>query len=657
MENLLLQASIYLGAAVLVVPLAVRYGLGSVLGYIAAGILVGPILGVAGAATHDLQQVAEFGVVLMLFLIGLELEPKNLWEMRHKLLGMGGAQLAGTTIAVAYALWAFGAIWSVAVICGLLLSLSSTAIVLQSLQEKNLMRSAGGRGAFSVLLLQDMALIPILALVPLMALPAIQGPQAVQFGVTNPKDAATLAAQQGAAEPLISLVQSLPNWGAALLTLAIVAGIVLAGNYLSRPIFRFVHAAKLPEMSTFISLLLVLGIAFLMMLVGLSPALGTFVAGVVLANSEFRHQLEADLRPFKGLLLGLFFMTVGVGINFGLLLRAPLTVLGLTLGLMGVKALVLFVISIAFRLRGNDRWLFALSLAQGGEFGFVIVSFARSEGALPLYAGQMALLVISLSMLLTPLLFMGYDTLVRYRGARKPERAADIIDETGQIIIAGIGRFGQVVNRVVRGSGLSTVVLDNDMTTIETMRRFGIKGFFGDPSRPELLEAAGLATAQVMVVAVDERDTATRIVRFVRASRPDIHIVARARDRVHVYELFQAGANDIVRETFDSSVRAGRYVLENMGFSDYEASKVTQIFARVDRAAMRDLAQLWVPGQNTSLNSAYVARAQQLEREIANAMMDELHEVRPMAAETDPGLMPDMQEDGQDNSRPQNATV
>jgi CPA2 family monovalent cation:H+ antiporter-2 len=391
---------------------------------------------------------------------------------------------------------------------------------------------------------------------------------------------------------------------------------------------------------------MVLGIAFMMMLVGLSPALGTFVAGVVLANSEFRHQLEADLRPFKGLLLGLFFMTVGVGINFDILLREPLTVIGLTLGLMITKALVLYAISVAFRLARNDRWLFSLALAQGGEFGFVIISFARSEGALPLAAGQMALLVISLSMLLTPLLFLGNDALNRYFGARKPERAPDVINETGQIIIAGIGRFGQVVNRLVRGSGLRTVVLDNDMTTIETMRRFGIKGFFGDPSRPELLEAAGLATAQVMVVAVDDRDTATRIVKFVRGARHDIHIVARARDRVHVYELYQAGANDIVRETFDSSVRAGRYVLENMGFSDYEAAKVSQTFARVDRAAMRDLAQIWVPGQPTYLNPAYIARAQQLEREISTALMDELHEVRPMAAEDDAlPLMPDMDEE------------
>jgi monovalent cation:H+ antiporter-2, CPA2 family len=661
MENLLLQASIYLGAAVLVVPLAVRYGLGSVLGYIAAGILMGPVLGLAGAETTDLQHFAEFGVVLMLFLIGLELQPKSLWDMRGRLLGMGGAQLLGTTLLLAYGLWLLGVIWTSALVLGLLLALSSTAIVLQSLAEKNLMRTAGGRSAFSVLLAQDIALIPILALVPLLALPDIIGPKAEQFGITNPVDPTEYAAADGAAEPLISLVQSLPAVAAAALTVAIVAGIVLAGHYLTRPIFRFVHAAKLPEMSTFISLLIVLAIAFLMMLVGLSPALGTFVAGVVLANSEFRHQLEADLRPFKGLLLGLFFMTVGVGINFDILARAPLQVLGLTLGLIAIKAGVLLAIAIAFRLRGQDRWLFSLALAQGGEFGFVIIAFARSEGALSLAHGQMALLIISLSMLLTPLLFIAYDRLSRRYGAQKPRHDADHIDEKGAVIVAGIGRFGQVVNRLVRGSGLTTVVLDNDMNAIETMRKFGIKGFFGDPSRPELLEAAGLATAQVMVVAVDSREVALKIVRFVRAKRPDIHIVARARDRVHVYELFQAGANDIVRETFDSSVRAGRYVLENMGFSEYEAAKASQTFARVDRAAMRDLAQVWTPGQPTHLNEAYLARARELERDIATAVMEQLHDVRPMRGEGEEEsvsdqspqtLMPDMQSGG-DQSGPE----
>ena len=640
MENILLQASIYLGAAVLVVPLAVRLGLGSVLGYLAAGILMGPILGLAGAETADLQHVAEFGVVLMLFLIGLELEPAVLWDMRHKLIGMGGAQVAVTTLAVAVILNWTGSIWSVAVTAGMVASLSSTAIVLQTLTEKNLMRSQGGRSAFSVLLTQDMAVIPMLALIPLLALAPLQGPTAAQFGVTNPADAVQVV---GAAEPLISVVQTLPAWAATLVTLGIVAGIVLAGHYLSRPIFRFVHAAKLPEMSTFISLLMVLGIAFLMMLVGLSPALGTFVAGVVLANSEFRHQLEADLKPFKGLLMGLFFMTVGVGINFAMLAREPFTVLSLTLGLMVLKATVLFGIAVVFRLKPQDRWLFSLSLAQGGEFGFLIISFARSEGALPLAAGQLALLVISLSMLLTPLLFIGYDYLTRRFAVRAPVQAPDEIDEKGQVIIAGIGRFGQVVNRLVRTSGIPTVVLDNDMATIETMRRFGVKGFFGDPARPELLDAAGLADAQVLVVAVDNRETVTQIVRFARGRRPDIHIVARARDRVHVYELYQAGANDIVRETFDSSIRAGRYVLENMGFSEYEASKVSQAYFRIDRAAMRDLAQVWVPGKPVSTNAAYIERAKQLDRDLESALMDELHEVRPMEmdeGQDDPPLAP-----------------
>ncbi|MDZ7905588.1 MAG: cation:proton antiporter [Cypionkella sp.] len=633
MESLLLQASIYLGAAVIVVPLALRYGLGSVLGYIVAGILMAPILRQIGADAGEVQHIAEFGVVLMLFLIGLELEPETLWKMRGKLLGMGGAQILATTLAVSYALWGLGVIWSSAVVLGLLMSLSSTAIVLQSLSEKNLMRTAGGRSAFSVLLTQDIALIPILALVPLMALPAIQGPQAQQFGITN-ADAGELDSA-GSAAPLISLVQSLPDWAAAALTLAIVAGIVLAGHYLSRPIFRYVHAAKLPEMSTFISLLMVLGIAFLMILVGLSPALGTFVAGVVLANSEFRHQLEADLRPFKGLLMGLFFMTVGVGIDFDILFHQPFTVLGLTLGLIALKAVILLIIALVARLRGQDRWLFTLSLAQGGEFGFVIIAFARSEGSISLAHGKMALLVISLSMLLTPFLFIAYDYLAKRIKSVKPSLAADEINEQGAVIIAGIGRFGQVVNRLVRGSGLSTVVLDNDMATVDAMRRFDIKGFYGDPSRPELLEAAGLATAQVVVVAVDDRDVALNIVRFVRGRRSDIHIVARARDRVHVYELFQAGANDIVRETFDSSVRAGRYVLENMGFSEYEASKASQTFARVDRAAMRDLAQLWVPGQPSHLNEAYILRARELEKDIASALTNELHELRILPDETD----------------------
>jgi CPA2 family monovalent cation:H+ antiporter-2 len=618
MESLLLQASFYLGAAVVVVPLAVRAGLGSVLGYLAAGILLGPVLNLAGAETAELQHIAEFGVVMMLFLIGLELEPRALWDMRHRLLGLGGAQVLGTTAVLVAAGLAFGWTMGAAVTVAMLLSLSSTAIVLQTLTEKRLMRTAGGRASFSVLLTQDIAVVPMLALIPLFAVATAGGDTGAH-------------AAEGAAEPLITLVQTLPGWAAAALTIAIVAGIVAAGHFLSRPVFRFVHASRLPEMSTFISLLMVFGIAFLMMLVGLSPALGTFVAGVVLANSEFRHQIEADLKPFKGLLLGLFFMTVGVGIDVEVLAAAPGTVVAMTLGTLVVKAGVLAAVGLAFGLRGRDLWLFALGLAQAGEFGFLIVSFARAEGVLPAETGQIVLLVISLSMLLTPLMFLGYEALARRLAPRGPVHAPDAIDTHGRVIVAGIGRFGQVVNRLVRSAGVPTVVLDSDMTTIETMRKFGVKGFFGDPSRPELLEAAGLASAEVIVVAVDDRENALRIVAHARRVRPDIRIVARARDRVHVYELYQAGADDIIRETFDSAVRAGRYVLENTGFTDYEAAKLSQTYWRMDRAAMRDLAALWTPGQPVHLNEGYVARARQLDSDLETALIDTLYEVRPLA--------------------------
>jgi CPA2 family monovalent cation:H+ antiporter-2 len=618
MENFLLQASIYLGAAVLVVPLSVRLGLGSVLGYLAAGILMGPVLGLAGAEASDLQHFAEFGVVLMLFLIGLELEPRALWDMRHKLLGMGGMQVGLTVVMVALALLTMGQAWQVAVIIGMMAAMSSTAIVLQTLSEKDLMRTGGGRASFAVLLAQDLAVVPILAVMPLLAMSTI--------GVDSH------AADEGMAQPIITLVQTLPAWAVTLLTLAIVAGIILAGNYLSRPIFRFVHAAHLPEMSTFISLLLVMGIAFLMMLVGLSPALGTFVAGVVLANSEFRHQLEADLQPFKGLLLGLFFMTVGVGINFLLLVQSPFLILGLVLGLIALKAAVLFVVALVFRMERRDTVLLTLGMAQGGEFGFLILTVGLSGGALSLEVAQMAQLVIGLSMLLTPLLFLGYEAVSKRLATLTSTQDADEIDEQGAVIIAGIGRFGQVVNRLVRHSGLKTVVLDSDIGIIETMRRFGVKGFFGDPNRPELLEAAGIMKAQVLVVAVDNKEKAIEIVRHVRARRPDIHIVARARDRVHVYELFQAGANDIVRETFDSSLRAGRYVLENMGFTDYEAATLSQAFYRLDRAGMRALAEVWVPGLRSDMNPAYIAKAKELDREMESELIKELDEARPKRA-------------------------
>lgn len=629
MESTLLLASLYLGAAVIVVPLAMRFGLGSVLGYLGAGVLLGPVLGLAGAETRDLQHVAEFGVVMMLFLIGLELHPRAVWEMRGKLIGLGGSQVFLTMAAITMAMHWLGYSWQVSITLGMILSLSSTAIVLQTLSEKKLMRTPGGRASFATLLFQDVAMVVMLALIPILVLTAFSGPTSSTFGVQNAAEADAAHGAEGAAEPLITLVQSLPGWGATLLTFAVVIGIMLVGRFLTRPVFHYVHASRLPEMSTFISLLMVAGIAFLMMLVGLSPALGTFLAGVVLANSEFRHQIEADIAPIKGLLLGLFFITVGVSINFGLFFREPFTVLGLTFSLIALKAAILYVIAIAFRLKGRDRWLLALGLAQGSEFGFVLTAFARSEGAIPLAAGQMTLLVISLSMLFTPLLFIAHDWLGKRLA--HADTSPDEITEKGRVIIAGIGRFGLTVNRLLRTAGVPTVALDADITAIEQIRRFGVKGYFGDPSRPELLAAAGLAEAEVLVVAIDDPAMVTKIVRHARKQRPDLHIVARARDRVHVFELHQAGASDIVRETFDSSLRAGRYALENTGFTDYEAAQLSRTFYKLEREAMRDLAELWVPGEPVHLNEAYVARTKELDRELQNALLEDLEATRPKA--------------------------
>lgn len=610
------MASIYLGAAVVIVPLSARLGFGSVLGYLAAGILVGPVLNLAGGEVKDLQHFAEFGVVMMLFLIGLELEPRMLWEMRMRLLGLGGAQVVLTIAAISGLLYLTGLPWQTALVLGMVLSVSSTAIVLQTLSEKGLMRSPGGRSAFAVLLMQDIAVVPMLALIPLLAL--------------SPELAASaFGPAEAHGEEVPRLIDGLPAWAAALATLGMVGAIVAAGHFLSGPVFRYVHGSHLPEMGTFIALVMVCGIAVLMTMVGLSPALGTFVAGVVLANSEFRHQIESDIKPFKGLLMGLFFMTVGVAIETRVLSENLLLIGAATLGLLAVKTAILFLLGTLSRLHHRDRWLFALSLAQAGEFGFLLVSMARSQGILPPAMAQTVLAVISLSMLLTPALFLLAEAVARRFGAQSQPSTPDRIEEKGRVIIAGIGRFGQVVNRLVRTAGAETVVLDSDLATIETLRRFGTKGYFGDPSRPDLLEAAGLATADVLVVAVDGKEAALNIVRHARHVRPDIRIVARAYDRVHVYELYQAGADDIVRELFDSSIRAGRYVLESIGFTEYEAALMARTYFRMDRAAVKDLAQLWVPGQPVERNQAYIERAKQLDRDLETAIIADLEAARP----------------------------
>jgi CPA2 family monovalent cation:H+ antiporter-2 len=608
MENFFLQATIFLGAALIAVPLAARLGLGSVLGYIAAGIVIGPVLGLTGNDTAGLQHFAEFGVVVMLFLIGLELEPRTLWDMRHKLLGLGGLQIVLTTGVIMCLTYMMKQPCEEALAIGLILSLSSTAIVLQSLTEKGLIQTAGGRNVFSVLLTQDIAVIPMLAFLPLLA---------VSGRLVPHKPADDHATSE--ALSLVSYADRIPGWGLTLITVGAIFFIIFAGVFLTRPLFRYIHHARLREMYTAFALLMVVSIAVLMDFVGLSPALGTFLAGVVLANSEFRHELESDLEPFKGLLLGLFFITVGAGFDFQEFFGDPFRILALTLLLIGVKIGVLYVLARLWKLKPHDRWLFTLGLGQAGEFGFVLVSFAAATGVLGVALGQKLVLIIALSMLITPLLFILYENRTRWLKT-EPDPEPDEIEETGSVIIAGIGRFGQTVNALVRSVGLKSVVLDNDMAVVQTMRSFGHKGYFGDPTRPDLLKAAGIDKAKVLVVAVDDHSASVKLVKYARQLREDLHIVARARDEVSVYELYEAGANDIVREMFDSSLRAGRYVLENLGFSEYEAAEAEDEFYHHDRASLKELAALWKPGIPIEKNAEYSARVKELYSEFEAAL-------------------------------------
>lgn len=632
MESFLFLSTIYLVAMVIAVPISTRLGLGSVLGYLICGIMIGPILSLNSAEVNDLQHFAEFGVVMMLFLIGLELEPEYLWEMRKKLIGLGGAQLVGTVALLTGLAMLLGQVWQSALAMGMILALSSTAIVLQTLTERGLMQTGGGRSAFSVLLTQDIAVIPMIALMPLLA----------PFAVATESHGEDQIGE--------AFMAGLPGWAATLVTFAAVACVILIGQYLIRPVYRFVVASRLREMETAMALLIVVGIATLMNLVGLSPALGTFLAGVMLANSEFRHSLETQVEPFKGLLLGLFFVAVGAGMNFQLLIDKPVPILGITALLILIKALVLWVIARWTGMNKKDRVLFTLSLAQAGEFGFVLVSYAVSLMILPRDLAQGFLLVIALSMLMTPLLFILQSQVTRRLqdviGAGQED---DEIDEQQPIIIAGIGRFGQVVNRMVTMSGYQTIALDHDLKLIQLMRQFGYKGYFGDPTRPEILTAAGLDKAGILVAALDDPAANLKLVRFARERRPDLHIIARARDRVNVYQLYSAGANDIVRETFDSSLRTARYVLENAGLTRSEATEIEKTFFKLDRAALGDLAKLWKPDVPLEQNKEYIQLSKELNKTLETALLERFADwqsrvpEKPEEAEEEPehGLRPE----------------
>ena len=596
MTDFLLLAFVFLIAGVVAVPIAARLGLGSVLGYLIAGIVISPFLAWLHVDVISIQHFAEFGVVMMLFLVGLELEPKLLWSMRAKLLGLGGGQVLLTTLAVMAIAVGFGLVWSVALAVGLVMALSSTAIVLQTLSEKGLMKSDGGQSTFSVLLFQDIAVIPMLALVPLLALPEL----------TQALSDSTVITDGDHSGASMSLVAGLPNWGAALVTLGAIATVIVAGSYLTGPIFRFIAVAQLRELFVATALLIVIGIALLMSLVGLSPALGTFLAGVVLANSEYRHELESDIDPFKGLLLGLFFMTVGAGINFGLLFDSLSTILGLTLGLMALKVAVLYVLAVTFKLGGTDRWLFSLGLAQAGEFGFVLLSFTVSSAVIPVDLADRLLLIVALSMLLTPALFILYDRILAPRFSSLDEREMDVIEEHCEIIIAGHGRVGGIVSRILRGSGMTPTVIDFSSKQLEILKSFDVHAYYGDATRPDLLHAAGIAEAKLFVIAIDDKDQITALAKYVHHHYPNLHVVARAVDRNHVYDLWHVGCRDIIRDTYDSSLRMGRSAIEALGYSSDQAQRMTEAFTDIDRQFMVSVAEHYDPAIPILENEAYV---------------------------------------------------
>ncbi|MEM8605956.1 MAG: monovalent cation:proton antiporter-2 (CPA2) family protein [Myxococcota bacterium] len=572
-QGFFFQAFVYLCAAVIAVPVAKRLGLGSVLGYLLAGMAIGPFaLGLVGTEGEDVMHFAEFGVVMMLFLIGLELRPPLLWRMRGPILGLGGLQVALTAAALAGIGIGVGLTTGTAIAIGMILALSSTAIVLQTLAEKGLLDTDGGQGAFSVLLFQDIAVIPMLAILPLLGDGA---PEA---------DAAHGTAW----------VDGLPAWGQTVAVLGAVVAIVVGGRYLMRPLLRFIAKTRLREIFTAAALLLVIGIALLMDLVGLSPALGTFLAGVVLAESEYRHELEADIDPFKGLLLGVFFIAVGASIDFSLIAARGGMIASLVAALVLIKLLILFGLSRLFRMGTDQGLLFSFSLAQGGEFAFVLFSFATQQGVVPTDVSRPLIAAVAISMAITPLLMLLNEKLLQPRFGTKEQsdREPDRIEETNRVIIAGFGRVGGVVGRFLRAHKVEATVLEYDSDHVEVLRKIGIKVFYGDACRLDLLKAAGADRADAVVIALDEHDRVMTMVRTCQEHFPQMKIIARARGRLQAYELLDAGVTHVYRETLDTSLRMGVDVLRCLGFRAYQAERASRTFRRHDEDSLAALGKM-----------------------------------------------------------------
>ncbi|MNQ51836.1 Glutathione-regulated potassium-efflux system protein KefC [compost metagenome] len=554
----LIEMLIYLGSAALIVPIAVRLGLGPVLGYLLAGCLIGPWGLKLVTDVKTILEFAEIGVVLMLFIIGLELDPKRLWAMRRMVFGGGSLQMLACGAAIALFCALLGLNWTAALLVGLTLSLSSTAIAMQAMNERNLTSTAVGRSSFAVLLFQDIAAIPLVAMIPLLA--------------------ANGGTPSGAA-----LALSIAKIVAA------IGAVVILGQYVSRPVLRFVARSGLREIFSAVALFLVFGFGFLLEEAGLSMAMGAFLAGVLLASSEYRHALESDIEPFKGLLLGLFFIGVGMSIDFGTLINSPLKVMTLTFGFILIKLLVIKSVGRFLNVPTGQRSWQAVFLGQGSEFAFVVFGAATVAGLLTDQWGKSLTLAVALSMCLTPLLILLLDRLES--AAKKDSQEPDIIDQQNPlVIIAGFGRFGQIAGRLLISCGVEVVVLDHDPDHIETLRKFGVKVFYGDATRLDLLEAAGAAQAVVLINAIDDQEDNLKLTRLAQEHFPALKLVVRARDMGHIITLRQMGVDAVERETFESALSLGRTALEYMGVGRYEARERADRFRRLNLEMLEEMA-------------------------------------------------------------------
>jgi monovalent cation:proton antiporter-2 (CPA2) family protein len=595
--SFLYQALVYLTAAVLMVPLAKKAGLGSVLGYLVAGMLIGPaFLNLVGDST-DVMHAAEFGVVIMLFVIGLELEPSLLWKLRKPIVGLGGLQVLCTIGLVMLIAMAMGYDWKISLAIGMIVAPSSTAIVLQTLQEKGLMKTQAGQNSFSVLLFQDIAVIPILAILPLL-------------GTGRGNDNSS---SHGSA----NWIDHQPAWIQTLLVFAAVVFIIIAGRKLIRPLLRIVAAARVREVFTATSLLLVIGITVLMTQVGLSPALGTFLAGVVLADSEYRHELESDIEPFKGLLLGLFFIAIGASINFQLLTNLPVLLFGIVLGLMAIKGLILLILGKFFKLGTDQNLLFSLGLCQIGEFAFVLLTFSRQEQIISNEIADIIMAAVALSMAFTPLLFLFFERVIqpRFGTLQEPDRIPDTITEKSPVIIAGFGHFGNTVGRFLKANGIACTVLDIDSDRVDFLRKFGFNVYYGDASRYDLLHSAGAADAKVILITIDDAEKRLEMIETIKKHFPNLQMMVRSSHRYDAYDQMNAGMLHIYRETLDSSLRMGVDTMKLLGHRSYTATRAAQTFLKYDEMAVKKLSSIRDQKQYINTSREFI---EELEKIIQN---------------------------------------